>query len=140
MPREHFTRQGMNAWLDSPAGLMLAAQHGSRHGAAAALAQAEADDLTWRREQAAAKFERYPQRYESPSHAMADVPDPAGGGGAWLAGSTDEVVNAARRIDPTRGIRNLGGELPDGSVDGITVGPDRVPAPADTRPPWQRGD
>ena len=136
--RERFTARGLNGWLDSPAGLMLSAQHGSRHAAAAAMVRAEAADRDWRRQQAEAKAERYPDRYASVADAMRDVPDPRGGGGAWLTGSTDEIVAAARRIDPTRGIRNLGSEPESGAVEGITSGPGRGLEPADTRPPWAR--
>lgn len=139
--REHFTSQSLNAWLDTPAGEALAAQHGGRAQAAAALAEAEAADRAWRRAVAEARFERYPDRYESPSHAMAYIPDPAGGCGAWLDGTVDELVDAGRRVNPAAGWRNLGGELPDGTlVTAIAQGPGRGLEPADIRPPWQRRD
>jgi hypothetical protein len=128
----------MNAWLDSPAGLMLAAQCGSRQAAAAHLAAAEDADRRARRERAVRAAERYPERWPSVDDAMRDIPDPAGGGGAQLTGSTDEIVSAVRWINPTTGIRNLGGEPEDGAVSGAVEAPGRGLVPADTRPPWQR--
>jgi hypothetical protein len=137
--REHFTAQSLNSWLDTPAGQAYTAMHGSRAAAAAAMAQAEDADRTWRRQRADEKFERYPDRYESPTHAMRDVPDPLGGGGAWMTGSTDEIVAAGRRVDPAAGWRNLGGDVPDAAAKGYTVAPDGRVNLADTRPPWTRG-
>jgi hypothetical protein len=113
--------------------------HGSRHAAAAALAEDESADRTWRRSRAEELFERYPSRFPSVSDAMAAVPDPVGGGGVTLAGSTDDIVASLRRHNPGAGWRNLGGELPDGAIEGIATGPGRGLQPADTRPPWQRG-
>ena len=70
---------------------------------------------------------------------MMAVPDPVGGGGTWLTGSTDEIVAAVRWINPATGIRNLGPEIEDGAVQGVTQGPGRQSLePADVRPPWQR--
>jgi hypothetical protein len=137
--REHLTAQGINAYLDTPAGEVLVAQHGGRHQAAAALARAEAADREWRRAQASARAERYPERYPTVSDALRDIPDPVGGGGAQLTGSTDDIVAAGRRVDPSAGWRNLGGELPDGAAEGITQSPGRGVVAADTRPPWRRG-
>jgi hypothetical protein len=136
--RDHHTRQTLNAWLDTPGGLLMAAQHGSREGAAVALAAAEAQDRAWRRWVAEEKFERYPGRYPSVADAMADVPDPKGGSGAWLEGSADEIVSAVRRIDPASGIKNLGGDMPDGAVTGAVQPPGRDLEIADVRPPWRR--
>ncbi len=135
--REHFTSQALNAYLDTPGGLMLCAQHGSRQ-AAAALAEGEAADRAWRREKAVALAERYPGRYPTVDDAMRDIPDPAGGMGPVLTGDTDDIVTAVRRVDPTRGVRNLGGELPDGAVEGTVVSPGGRFTPADTRPPCAR--
>jgi hypothetical protein len=136
--RDHFDRRGINAYLDTPGGLMLAAQHGSRDRAAAALAGAEAADRAWRRAQAVDKAERHPEAYPTVDDAMNAVPDPLGGGGAWIQGSTDEIVAAVRWINPATGIRNLGGEPDDGAVEGMVLPPGRYPEPADTRPPWNR--
>ena len=140
--REHHTAQSLNAWLDTPAGEALAAMHGGRYQAAAAMAEAEAQDRAWRRQQAEARFERFPGRYESPAHAMADIADPAGGPAMWLEGSTDEVVAQGRRVNPAAGWRNLGGEMPDAVAEGVVQMPGRAGqaavAPADTRPPWRR--
>ena len=139
MSREHFTPQGMNNYLDSPGGMALVGQHGGRGEAAAALAQAEAADRAWRRQQAEARFERHPDRYESPAHAMADVPDPLGGGGAWLAGTSDEVVNMLRRADPSWRWRNLGYEDADTDTHPVASSPGRPGLTrADVRPPWRR--
>ena len=129
----------MQSYLDTPGGLTLAAQHGSREQAAAAIARAEEADRAWRRAQAVAKAERYPSVYPSVDDAMMAVPDPVGGGGTWLTGSTDEIVAAVRWINPATGIRNLGPEIEDGAVQGVTQGPGRQSLePADVRPPWQR--
>lgn len=105
-----------------------------------ALAEGERADRAWRRERAAERAERYPERWPTVEDAMRDIPDPVGGG-AWLVGETDDIVAAVRRIDPARGVRNLGGELPDGAVTGYAQGPDgRGLTLADTRPPWARGE
>ena len=138
--REHFTRQGMQSYLDTPGGLTLAAQHGSREQAAAAIARDEALDRAWRRAQAIAKAERHPEVYPSVDDAMIAIPDPAGGGGTWLSGTTDEIVAAYRWVNPGCGARNLGPEIEDGAVAGVTQGPGRGLEPADTRPPWRRGE
>jgi hypothetical protein len=137
--REHFDRRGINAYLDTPGGILLAAQHGSREAAAAALVRAEELDRAWRRRQAVARAERYPGSFPSVDDAMNAVPDPLGGGGAWIMGTTDEIVAAVRWISPATGIRNLGGEAESGEVAGVTQSPGRPGLePADTRPPWAR--
>jgi hypothetical protein len=118
---------------------MLSAQHGSREAAAAAMMRAEETDRAWRRTQAVAKAERHPEAYPSVDDAMMAIPDPVGGGGTWLQGSTDEIIAAVRWVNPATGMRNLGGEPEDGAVQGVVSGPGRPGMePADTRPPWQR--
>ena len=136
--REHFTTPGVNAWLDTPAGVMMSAQCGSRQAAISALAEADAADRAWRRQQAIRRAEMFPGRYASVDDAMIAIPDPAGGFAAQLEGTTDDIVAAVRRVDPTQRVKNLGGDLPDGAVSGIAQGPVGGPHAADTRPPWQR--
>jgi hypothetical protein len=136
--REHLTGQGINAYLDTAGGKALAAQYRGRQQAAAALAQQESADRAWRQQQATARAERYPERYPTVADAMRDVPDPLGGGGAWMAGTTDEIVAAGRWVDPTAGWRNVGAELPDGAISGVAQSPGRDLVAADTRPPWAR--
>jgi hypothetical protein len=117
----------------------MSAQHGSREAAAAALVRAEELDRAWRRQQAVARAERYPSVWPSVDDAMNAVPDPLGGGGAWITGTTDEIVSAVRWISPATGIRNLGGEAESGEVAGVTQSPGRPGLePADVRPPWNR--
>jgi hypothetical protein len=135
--RETFSTQGMNHWLDSPGGQALAAQYGGRAQAAQALAEAERADRAWRREQAADRSERYPDRYPGGvDDAMRDV-HAAGGGGAQLQGTEDDIAAAARRADPARPWLVIKG-VPDASVGGVSMGPDGRVHTADTRPPWQR--
>jgi len=139
--RENFTGQTLNAWLDTPAGVMATALHGSRQGAAAAQVQADELDRAWRRQQAVFKAERFPGRYASVDDAMMDVGNPPGGGGAWIGGpatSTDEIVSMVRWVNPAAGVRNLGGEPETGDVEGAVQAPGRGLQPADTRPPWNR--
>lgn len=137
--REAFTGQTLNYWLDTPAGVMATALHGGRQRAAAAVAQADEADRAWRRQQAVSKAERFPARYPTVDDAMMDVGNPAGGGGAWLMGSTDEIVAAVRWVNPAAGVRNLGGEPETGEVEGAVQAPGRPGfEPADTRPPWNR--
>jgi len=138
--RENFTGPGLNAWLDTPGGVMFTALHGSRQHAAAAMAEADQLNRAWRRQQAVARAERFPGRYPSVDDAMMDVPDPQGGG-AWLGGpsvSTDDLVAQVRWVNPAAGVRNLGGEPEAGDVQGAVQAPGRGLQPADTRPPWQR--
>lgn len=136
--REAMTAQTMNAWLDTPAGLALQAATGSRGAAAYAMYQGAAADTAWRREQAEARAERYPDRYASVADAMREIPAPLGGGGASLAGEVDAIVARFRRADPGCGVRNLGSE-PESGVPAVatTYGPNGA-APADIRAPWQR--
>ena len=139
--RENMTGQQVNAYLDTPGGLMLAAQYGSRQAAAAALVQDDANKRAWRRSIAAAKAENYPDVWPSVDDAMRAVPDPVGGFGAQLNGTTDEIVAKVRRIDPSRGIQNLGEAPQTGQpATALVYTPDGNTVQADTRPPWQRGD
>lgn len=141
MRRENMTAQQVQAYLDTAGGLMLAAQYGSRQAAAAALVEDDMRKRQWRRQVAAAKAENYPDVYPSVDDAMRAVPDPVGGFGAQLSGSTDEIVTKVRRIDPSRGVQNLGEAPQDGTpVTALVQGPDGNTVLADTRPPWQRGD
>jgi hypothetical protein len=135
--REHFTSQTLNAWLDTAGGMAWVVQHGGRAQAAAAMARQEAADRQWRLERATEKAERYPERYASVADALRDIPEPLGGGGAQLTGSTDDIVAKARRIDPLARWHNAGYEQvsEDGGV--YTYTNDGMVA-ADTRPPWQR--
>lgn len=139
--RENMTSQQVQAYLDTPGGLMLSAQYGSRQAAAAALVQDDALKRQWRRQVAAAKFENYPDVWPSVDDAMRAVPDPVGGFGAQLNGSTDEIVAKVRRIDPSRGVQNLGEAPQDGKpARALVYTPDGSTVLADTRPPWQRGE
>jgi hypothetical protein len=71
---------------------------------------------------------------------MIAIGDPGGGFGASLTGTVDEIVAQVRRVDPSRGVRNLGAEPEDGTpVTALAQGHDGRLTPADTRPPWQRG-
>lgn len=136
--REQLTGQQLNSYLDTPAGMALTGQHGGRVQAATALAEAERSDRAWRRAQAEVKAERYPDRYGTVADALRDIPEPKGGAGAWLTGTSDEVVTMLRRADPSWRWRNLGYEDADTDTHGVTTGPGRGLAPADTRPPWAR--
>lgn len=137
--REQLTRQGMNSYLDTPAGMALIGQHGGRAQAAAALARQQAQDRAWRQQQGEAKAERYPSRYPSVADAVLAVPDPVGGSGAWLSGTSDEVVAQLRRADPSWRWRNLGYEDADTDTHAIAARPGQPGyEPADTRPPWAR--
>ena len=139
--RENFTAQGLNAWLNSPAGVMLCAQYGSRAAAANALVNADQANRAWRRQAAVAKAENHPDVYPSVDDAMMGVGDPTGGFGAQLSGTTDEIVNKVRRVDPSRGCRNLGEAPQDGEpATALMQDANGRLTPADLRPPWRRGD
>jgi hypothetical protein len=138
MPREHFTSQTLNAYLDTSAGqVQIMAHGGSRAAAAQALSDADAADRAWRRRRAEERFERQPDRFESPSHAMASIADPAGGAAAVLNGTEQEIVNAARRADPARAWHVVP-RTPDATVTGVSQSPGSGLVAADMRPPWQR--
>lgn len=137
--REALTAQGLNSYLDTAGGRALTGQHGGRGQAAAALAEAEAADRAWRRQQAEARAERYPSRYPTVADALRDIPEPIGGSGAWLSGSSDEIVAMLRRADPSWRWRNLGYEDADTDTHAIAASPGRQGyEPADTRAPWAR--
>lgn len=137
--RENFTAQGLNAWLDTPGGVMMCAQYGSRQAAANALAAADQANRAWRRHAAVAKAENHPDVYPSVDDAMMGVGDPQGGFGAQMTGTTDEIVNRVRRVDPSRGVRNLGLAPEDGTpVTAMNQDEQGRLTPADTRPPWRR--
>jgi hypothetical protein len=136
--REQLTSQQLNGYLDTPAGKALTGQHGGRAQAAAALSAQYQADLTWRRAQAEARVQRHPDRYASTADALRDIPEPLGGSGAWLAGTSDEVVSMLRWADPAWRWRNLGYEDEDTDTHAVASGPGRGLYPADTRPPWQR--
>jgi hypothetical protein len=138
--RERHTRQSIQAFLDTPAGVMMSAQYGSRERAAAAMAENDRADQQWRQQQAASRLERYPSRYPTFYDALADVPDPVGGGGVWMTGETDDIVAKVRWISPSTGIRNLGPDIENGEVTGVSQSPGRGLEVADTRPPWNRGE
>jgi hypothetical protein len=137
--RENLTAQTINSYLDTPGGVMLCAQYGSRQAAASALADADQANRAWRRVRAAAKAENYPDAYPSVDDAMRSVGDPTGGYGAQLSGSVDQIVSAVRRVDPSRGVRNLGEVPQDGVPASAFMQDDKGHlTPADTRPPWRR--
>lgn len=137
--RENMTTQNINAYLDTPGGVMLTAQYGSRQAAAAAMAAADAADRQWRRQAAARKAENYPDVFPSVDDAMRAVGEPTGGFGAQLTGTADEIVAKVRRIDPSRGMRNLG-EEPQTGEPTTAMYQDQYGnlTPADLRPPWGR--
>lgn len=135
--RENFTNQSLNAYLDTPAGQALAAQHGGRAQAAAALEAAEAADRAWRRQVAVHRAEVSPGRFPSVDDAMIQTPAPVGGPAVTLAGSEDDIVRAMRRIDPARPWYSVQ-QAPEATSAGISQGPGTPPHVADTRPPWRR--
>lgn len=142
--REAFTDPMLNAWLDSPAGQAMIMMHGSRAQAAAALEQAGAADRSWRRQQAIAWTAQHPDRFPSVEDAMNAIPDPAGGGGAWLDApdkktGVADMAAAARQADLSRPWFAVPA-WPDATVRGYSVGPDGQMHPIDTRAAYQRRD
>lgn len=138
--REHFTDIGLQRWLDTPAGLMFVAQHGSRPAAVNAIVEAEQADRAWRRTVAVGRAETQAIRFPSVDDAMVATPDPLGGGGGSLTGSTDDIVRAARRADasPDKQLRNTGMPVaPKTAVYDQDMQTGKVTL-ADTRPPWER--
>lgn len=136
--REVFNPAQMQAYLDTPGGQMLAAMHGSRQAAAAAMVQGETDRRSWRLERAQSLYERFPERFPSVGDAMAHVHDPVGSP-MMVIGDSDEIARAARKIDPTRHVRVIEAE-PEGDTtfSAYSVAPDGQLSVADTRPPWKR--
>lgn len=140
-PREAFTPSSMGAYLDSPGGWALRLQHdGDRNAAANALVQDAQQAERWRREQAQILYDRDPSRYIGGlGEALARVGQPPGGGGAYLAGDSDELARVSRRVPG--GALVVGAEPRD---DRLRVGTELdaagnvVDNPELVRPPWSR--
>jgi hypothetical protein len=136
---EKFTMPQLNAWLDTPGGMALVAEHGSRAAAAAALEQEQAASRAWRHQQAADRVERYPDRWPTMEDAMRGIHDPVGGFAAELTGSCQGIAAAYLRNGPAARVRVIP-ELADGSDTKVWVTDEHGRlVPADTRAPHQRG-
>src|ERR1700685_842557 len=77
--RENFSRQALNAYLDTAGGQAQIAVYGSRQGAADAMQDAEAANRAWRRAQAVPRAEAFPGRFPSVDDAANALSDPVGG-------------------------------------------------------------
>jgi hypothetical protein len=137
--RETFNLGQAGQYMDTAAGKMLQLQFGGRTQAMNSFMEGQQADLAWRRVQAAQLLETYPNKYATVADAMHDVHAPAGGGGAYLTGSADEIVAGLKRIDPLTPARVLGGEEKDNSVKFVGVQTPGGMKQADPRAPWQRG-
>lgn len=138
--RETFNLGQAAAYMDTPAGMMLQLQHGGRTQAMNAFMEGQRADLAWRRLQAGQLLESYYNKYATLDDAMHDVHAPAGGGGAYIDGTAEEIVAGLKRIDPLTSARVLGGEESDSRVKFVGVQTPGGMKQADARAPWQRND
>ena len=141
-PREAFTAASMGAYLDSPAGAVLAMLHGGGPAGRAA-AQAELIEQSnaaekQRREQAELLYAANPGRYGSVGEAMTRISYP--GGGAYMQGPAADLERVSRR---TPGAGWVVSPEPVDTTTRVGLWADESGAVVDdpglTAPPWARG-